>query len=387
MPQRLLTDRFCQHAKVREREVQTDYFDEGTPGLALRVSRSGSKKWTFIYTAATGKRRRLTFGSYPATSLASVRGKVDLLRGEIEAGIDPQPLAPDTLQAVCEEYQSREGKHLRSFGKRQRDLKRLVYPSLGHRPIGEIKRSELVRFLDGVEDANGPVMADRTLALLGRVMNWHASRSDEFRSPVVRGMSRSKAKSRDRILSDDELRNLWKGTDQPDGGIYGSLVRFILLTAARRTEASEMEWTELVGSEWTLPASRNKTNVDLVRPLSQMALAVVPIREPGSRYVFSSDGRRPLGSFSTHKARLSKATGVTDFTLHDCRRTARSLMSRAGVPSDHAERCLGHVIGGVRRVYDRHEFLEEKALAFEALATQIQRIVDPQPNVVAIRNR
>jgi hypothetical protein len=60
-------------------------------------------------------------------------------------------------------------------------------------------------------------------------------------------------------------------------------------------------------------------------------------------------------------------------------------MSRAGVPTDHAERCLGHVIGGVRGTYDRHEYYNEKRKAFEALAGLVARIVDPKANVVPLR--
>jgi hypothetical protein len=71
--------------------------------------------------------------------------------------------------------------------------------------------------------------------------------------------------------------------------------------------------------------------------------------------------------------------------LHDCRRTARSLLSRAGINSDHAEQCLGHVIPGVRGVYDRHAYYDEKKFAFEALGAQIERIVNPQANVVTLR--
>ena len=93
----------------------------------------------------------------------------------------------------------------------------------------------------------------------------------------------------------------------------------------------------------------------------------------------------PPRDLSSAKQDFDRASGVTGWTLHDLRRTARSLMSRAGVPSDHAERCLGHVIGGVRGTYDRHEYHEEKRLAFEALASLIARIIDPQPNVVAMR--
>jgi integrase len=105
-----------------------------------------------------------------------------------------------------------------------------------------------------------------------------------------------------------------------------------------------------------------------------------------ARYVFTTSGRSGLGGFSKFKRKLDKAAGVTGWTLHDLRRTARSLMSRAGIPSDYAERCLGHVIGGVRGVYDRHEFHAEKKHAYEALAAQIDRIVNPRDNVVPLRN-
>jgi integrase len=99
--------------------------------------------------------------------------------------------------------------------------------------------------LDQIEDERGPVMADKTLALLSKVFSWHASRSDEFRSPIVRGMRRSKPneRARERILTDDELRMVWKRTEV--NGIFGAFVRFILLTSARRSEAAEMTWGEV----------------------------------------------------------------------------------------------------------------------------------------------
>src|SRR5262249_40661398 len=131
--------------------------------------------------------------------------------------------------------------------------------------------------------------------------------------------------------------------------------------------------------------ARNKVKKDLARPLSGAAQGVVESAPRIGRYVFTFDGKKPIGGFSKLKARLDDACGVKDWTLHDLRRTARSLMSRAGVPSDHAERCLGHVIPGVRGVYDKHRYVEEMRVAFEALAAQIDCIVDPQENVVALR--
>jgi integrase len=228
-------------------------------------------------------------------------------------------------------------------------------------------------------------MADRLLAYIRRVLNWHASRSDDYVSPIVRGMARNASSPRQRILTDDEIRAIWTASGAcPEA--YHALVKFLLLTGARRAEAAEMSQEELKDGVWVLPGARNKTGLDLARPLSAAALAVIPPAE--GRFAFSTTGGAvPIGNFSNHKPRLDAASGVTGWTVHDYRRTARSLMSRAGVPTDHAERCLGHVIGGVRGVYDCWEYLPEKQRAFESLAALVECIVDPQATVVALRGR
>jgi integrase len=115
---------------------------------------------------------------------------------------------------------------------------------------------------------------------------------------------------------------------------------------------------------------------------AQEILAELPKR---GKFVFTRTGRVPLDSFGDFKKEFDRASGTGGWTLHDLRRTARSLMSRAGVPSDHAERCLGHAIGGVRGVYDRHAYREEMLLAYEKLAALIAQIVEPRENVVAMR--
>jgi integrase len=178
---------------------------------------------------------------------------------------------------------------------------------------------------------------------------------------------------------------VWK-TAETTPGPFGSYVQFLLLTAARRSEASDMVRSELSGTDWTLPADRNKTKVDLVRPLSAAALEVLSkvTKLAGCEFVFSTDGKNPISGFTMFKEKFDKACGVTGWTLHDLRRTARSLMSRAGVNSDHAERCLGHVIAGVRGTYDRYEYHAEKRHAFEALAGQIDRIVNRRDNVAVL---
>ena len=203
--------------------------------------------------------------------------------------------------------------------------------------------------------------------------------------------TKTKERARDRKLSDDEIRKIWDASAE---GTFPLFVRFLLLTAARRGEASNMTWDEIDGADWTLPGDaeigRNKVSLDLVRPLSDAALAVIEKlrRDDGCKYVFSTNGRTPINAFGRSKRAFDDKTGTTGWTLHDLRRTARSLMSRAGISPDHAERCLGHVIGGVRETYDRHQYYDEKKHAYDALASLIERIANPPAgNVTTLRKK
>jgi len=254
--------------------------------------------------------------------------------------------------------------------------------------------------LDEIADESGPVMADRTLAYVRKAFNWYATRDDDFSPPIVKGMARTKPKERNgkRVLADDEIRDLWTALDTiTEPACYPAFVKTLLLTAARRNEAADMSATELDGDLWTVPAARYKTKLDHVIPLSAAAAKLIRTQAPtkpskNAHFVFSTtDGAKPFSGFSKAKTELDKALAMIreregrppmeNWTLHDLRRTARSLMSRAKVPTDHAERALGHVMGGVRETYDRHEYLDEKRAAFEALAGLVALILNPQPNV------
>ena len=373
--------------------VRREIPDAGARGLYVVIQPGGAKSFAVRYRYG-GKPRKLTLTG--GISLAAARRAASDALYEVEQGRDPSEAKKitkakaalaktDTVQAICEEYLAREGRKLRTASSREATLKRLVFPEIGNQPINSLRRSQLVRLLDKIEDQNGERSADIVLAYLSCVFNWHAGRSDEFRTPIVRGMRRRNTKehARNRILADDELRSVWQAADT---GPFGCFVKFLLLTGARRGEAAAMSWKEITGAEWTLPAARNKTKVDLVRPLSAAAkqeLSKVP-KLAGTDFVFSIDGHSALGGFTRRKRVLDQASGVAGWTLHDLRRTARSLMARAGVPSEHAERCLGHVIPGIQGTYDRHSYREEMRVAYERLATLISGIVDPQPNVVAM---
>ena len=177
---------------------------------------------------------------------------------------------------------------------------------------------------------------------------------------------------------------------------YPAYIRTLLLTAQRRTDVARMAAAEISETIWTIPATRFKTKVENVVPLSRATLQLIG---PGrKKFIFSTNGeRRAFSGFSKSKAELDRKISelrardgrkaMPRWVLHDLRRTARSLMSRAGVPSDIAERVLGHTIGGVRAVYDRHDFLVEKADALEKLAALVNRIINPAENLVPLATK
>jgi integrase len=370
--------------------------DSGCAGLYLIVQPSGAKSWAVRYRFG-GKSVKLTLGrQWPAMTLLDARkaaidaqrelGKGhDPARAKADAKIKTDAAKADTVTAICENYLKREGGKLRTLDQRVSILKRQVYPVLGSRPIGEIKRSEIVHLLDRVEDNSGPRAADVMLATLRRIFHWHEKRTDDFRSPIIRGMARQNAKDhrRERILDDDEIRAVWAAT--ADGQPFSALIRFALLTSARRNEIAGMRWDEIEGDVWTLPASRSKTKTEITRPLSKAALAVLDglPRIDGCDFIFTSNGATPLNSFSDPKRLLDKRSGVAGWTVHDTRRTARSLMSRAGIHSDVAEKCLGHSRGDIVERYDRHSYTREMRDAFEALSALVARIVNPPEGEVA----
>jgi integrase len=226
-------------------------------------------------------------------------------------------------------------------------------------------------------------------------------------------MKKKEPGARTRVLNDDELKVIWRVASEADTP-FNCLLRFLLLSCARRTEASAMTHSEVtemlfkfdngkaeVLQIWTLPASRSKTKTEVVRPLSKAAIQALKAspNTAGCRFFFSSDGQVSLSAYSRFKkifdARVlaelrrhdPEAKPLPPWRLHDIRRTSRSLLSRAGVHPDISERALGHMIGGVRATYDLHDFVPQMVDAFERLAGLIELIVSPseEGNVVRLR--
>jgi integrase len=292
-------------APPKDREI---YWDEELRGFGLMVTANGQTAFVVQY-RTSHKSRRMHLK--PGLSLQEARREAKKLLGDVARGHDPlarrQKAAhagADTLYPIANEYLKRGAKDLRSRKQREAILKRHIFPKLGSHPIGEIRRSDIVRLLDRIDDQSGPSAADHALAILSRVMSWHASRSDDFRSPIVRGMRRTsqRERARSRILSDHELRAVWKAAETSTS-LVGPFVQFLLLTACRRTEASHMARSEVVGDTWTIPAGRYKTGLELVVPVTPMAMQALTRLPNLGKFVFSPDGVRPFTGYSKAKAK------------------------------------------------------------------------------------
>jgi integrase len=285
---------------------------------------------------------------------------------------------------------------LRSRPEIVRQLECYVYPRWATEKFFDIGRSTVNALLDQIVDKHGAPQADRVLAVLRTMMNWYATRNENYNSPIVKGMRRdarpARERARARVLSDDEIRDLWKATE--NGNSFGGIIRLLLLTAQRREKVVTMKWDDIADGVWTIATeAREKGNAGALK-LPPVALKIIESQPmiDTNPYVFagSERGRRwrksemklepPIfSSWSQRKeeldAKLPKS--MPHWTLHDLRRTARSLMARAGVADNVAERTLGHAIAGVEGVYNRFEYSDEKADALSRLATLIDRIVNP----------
>jgi len=396
--------------------------DTVVPGFGVRVTEKGSK--TFVlrtrYPGETNASRR-EIGKVGEIDLADAREKARGWLKLIAEGKDParveeeqrrSQVAKDatTVNAVLDAFEKDHVEGLRSGDQVKAAFNNHVRPRIGERSIYDLKRSDITTMLNEIKADSGPVMADRVLAHVRKAFNWQMVQDDDFKSPIVRGMAKTKPKerARKRILADDEIRDVWAALDQIEQpACYPRYVKSLLLAMTRRNESARMHTDELESDLWIIPGSRYKNKQDHVIPITPALRELIGEKPAGCKkngwYVFSTttnggqlDGAKPFSGFSKAKkeldaiiAKIRKAEGrapMKQWQLHDLRRTGRSLMSRAKVDADHAERCVGHVIGGVRETYDRYEYLDEKRKAFEALASMLDMILNPPAdNVVPIR--
>jgi integrase len=364
-------------AKLKPKAKRYAFADPELPGHYVRVQPNGSKSFVVVTRDPRGKQHWRTVGAppMPIDDARDIGRKI--IRSIREA-------APDSFEGVASEWFKRHvvKKGLRSGDDIQGFLQRHITPAWTGRDFTSIKRKDIAALLDHIEDEHGARQADYALDIIRRIANWHATRDDNYNSPVVRGMRRTNPKERERtrILSDDEIRIVWSTADA--GTSFGGIVKMLLVTGQRLDKVASMRWDDLNGNVWAIRTeAREKGNAgELILP--DLAMAVVSARQRGDGLVFPSRGGNQLGGLAKYKRKLDRDSGVSGWVLHDLRRSARSHMSRAGVRPDIAERVMGHSIRGVEGVYDRHPYAAEKAEALKLLAGMVRDIVTPPPENV-----
>jgi len=360
--------------------------------LALVLSYGGCKTFRVV-TYVNGKPQSYKLGTYPQMSLAEAKKKAN------EYHHNPKKIRADdavgTFKDVAEQWFRRhvEEDGLRSKHNLRAHLDKYIYPAWANRDFLEIRRSEVNTLLDTIADDYGRSQADAVLATIRNIMNWYQTRHENFTSPIVKGMKRDPRKgserARKRVLNDNEIRAVWEAASQ--NGTLGPLIKLLLLTAQRRDKVAKMQWNDLdlTTGVWTIRTEKGEKGNAGSLKLPDRALAILgkQPRIAGNPHVFAGRGKVAFNSYSQRKAEFeSLLPEMPRWTLHDLRRTARSLLSRAGVRPDISERVLGHVIPGVEGVYDRHQYDAEKTDALGKLAALIDSIVNPpEGNVVALR--
>jgi integrase len=358
-----------------------EVFDLGYPGLALRVGHGGAKAFEVFYREG-GKLKRTTLGRWPAVSLADAREQWRKTRESIAKGEAPTPNKKATsklFESVAEEWLRRDQSKNKQSSSYQvaRSLEADLLPAWKGKPVDTITKRDVIELLNSISDRGAPVMARKVQAYVNRFFHW-CVQQDYLKADPTANMERvGSAESRDRVLCDSELAKVLDATKHI--GVFGPVVRLLALTGMRREEAAGLRWSEIDGNTITLEGARTKTGAPHIVPLSAPTRALldsVP-RIAGSDFVFTTTGEKPISGWSQTKITLDAKSGVSDWRIHDLRRTVATGLQRLGVGLQVVESVLGHTSGsrgGIAGVYQRHNFCEEKRAALEAWGKHVESL-------------
>ncbi len=340
------------------------YPDDILSGFGVRVSEGGTKSFVLTHGPL---RRRETIGRVGILGLADARGEAKRRLAEYTLG-KTQPRAT-SWSAALEEY-------LREFvathkARTHRDYARVLrkHFRFGDLKLSQVNQEEIERKLARLSDT--PSERHHAFVVLQTFLRWAHRKNYLDTNPMERMRTRYRYKPRERILSDDELRRVWIAAGD---GTFGSIVKLLILSGQRVGEVSKLTPSMVGENIVTLPSSLTKNGRAHAFPVASAAQALLraectPVCPP-TKLLFPARGRpdRPFNGFSKSKAALDRASDVTDWTLHDLRRTFASGLASLGVPIPVVEKLLNHVSGtfsGIVGVYQRYDFMPEMREAVE----------------------
>ena len=363
---------------VRAADDRRELPDDYMRGLYLVVQPTGSKSWAVRYRHG-GRSHKHTVGPYPAFDLKQARDAAAKVLRAVAEGRHPEQRQSGSVEDAVAQFLERHGKNYRPKprSEAERLLRLHVVGNWGRRKLEEITRADVRAMVARIE---APVAANRVHSIVRKLFNWAVENDLIVNSPVAGLKAPHAETSRDRVLTDDELRRVWQAAERL-GPLNGAVVRLLVLTGQRRNEVAHMQWRELDLERrlWTLPRERVKNDRRHEVPLSSQAVATIQaLPRISDRFVFSTNAESPVNDFGKNKGRLDELSGVSDWVLHDLRRTVASGMARLGISLAVIEKVLNHASGsfaGIVGVYQRHEFAEEKRAALEKWAEHVERLV------------
>lgn len=383
-------------------------------GLYFRVSREGTGFWVARYTV-NNKRREITLGRYPDKSLATAYTEAFQLKEDVRKGIDPlaEKKRPNmvkirTVNDLAEDWLRNDiEKRLKHPQIPRRIYKQLLSPHLGELALERITPLDVRHAIQAITTSGRPTVANDALGYCKQLFR-HGIRLDLMKSNPAEAFTIHHAggieKSRNRALSITELNTVFQILhDNPASFTRDNYlaVALLLILGVRKGELIAARWTEfdLDTALWKLPEARNKTGAPITIPLPNAAtewLEELKVRGYNSDYLFPArrtSQRRAYISDDTLNHALAKMfgkktkpgdhpanklgdAGIEHFTVHDLRRTCRSLLASVGVSPHIAERCLNHKLKGVEEIYDRHDYLEERREALQKITDQLGPIIN-----------
>jgi integrase len=373
--------------------------DSACIGLTLRVTVNGVKTFAFRYRLGS-ETGRVTIGKYPTVSLADAREIAGEYRKAVAAGRPPQPFKPvgaddeggQTFDEVAARYIEEYAKPNKSSWQNDEGYLKRPRAAWGKRQIATITDDDVAALLSKIAKT-APVSANRTQSVLHKMFVWAKEPGRKFvtvnpLADMPRQGKESKTKQQ-RVLSDDEIRTLWRGLEDPNlpaGPSVCRALKVILATMARPGMVSGMEIEELqnVGGrhpEWHLPPERMKSRRPFVVPLSRLAAGLIreSLADDGQPVVFpsdrSEDGKVARHSLSQATIKVCKYLGLAKFTPHDLRRTASTIARRAGAPREDVKALLDHTHADVTDVYDKYDMLAEKRAVVGIVERELVRIL------------
>jgi integrase len=371
-------------------------FDDDIPGFGIRLREGGSRTWIYQYRIGS-KQRRMVLGAAKSVPIALARENAGKLEAKVKLGGDPAmdkdiarrnvdntfaALAEQYLEARKSEWRPRTAYELkRHFRKHAKPLHRMPITSIGQRDVAIL--------LGNIATQSGHVASNRVRATLNTFFGWLIRQGIKLpEGNVVAYTDTREERSRDRVLSDTELKAIWAACLDDH---HGAVIKLLMLTAQRRDEIAGLRWDELHDDQIVLPAERTKNNRSHLVPLSEPAKAILSkFTRTNRKHVFGRDDTGYQGVPKAQPklvARIAAAHGkaLPRWTPHDLRRTAATRMAELGVQPHVIEAVLNHVSGhksGVAGIYNRATYDKEKREALNLWAAHLMAVIEGKRSTV-----